>query len=79
MPRDALRIKHIVPCNWCHRGNRWHATRLSRRKGDILAVALPRVRIGNSNAILPQQGQEWTPWAARQTPWPPPGDELAAI
>ena len=30
-------------------------------------------------AILPQHGHEGTPWAARQTPCPSPGDALAAI
>jgi hypothetical protein len=39
---------------------------------------MPGVRIGNSNAILPQHGQECRPWAARQTHYPSPGDELAA-
>jgi hypothetical protein len=36
MQRDALAIKHIVPCNWCRRGNQWRTTRLPRRKRDML-------------------------------------------
>jgi hypothetical protein len=36
MQRDALIIKHIVPSNWCHRGNQWRTTRLSQRKRRIL-------------------------------------------
>jgi hypothetical protein len=34
--RDALRINHIVPCNWCYRGNQWRTTRLSGRNRDML-------------------------------------------
>jgi hypothetical protein len=35
-PRNTLRIKHTVPCNWCRRGNRWRTARLSRRTCDML-------------------------------------------